>query len=186
MSVGRTFDPRHLDVAAFALAGAQLRGAWPLSEMPRLTQDAQQGADPPADVQWAVRGERRLVAGDEDRVLLHLQVDASVQLVCQRCLQPVTVPVQVRTTLRFVRDESLAEKLDEDSEEDVMALSATLSLPELIEDELILALPVVPRHAACPRPLPMSSGASANEAAEQPFAGLASMLRDSRRGGKSD
>jgi len=183
MSVGRTFDPRHLDVAAFTLAGAQLQGSWPLSEMPRLMQDAQQGSNPAADVQWAVQGERKAVAGEDGRVLLHLRAGAAVQLVCQRCLQPVAVPLQVHTMLRFVRDESMAEKLDEDSEEDVLALSATLDLHELVEDELILALPVVPRHASCPQPLPMSAGTEADAATDQPFAGLASMLRDRGRGG---
>ena len=98
----------------------------------------------------------------------------------------MSVPLQVKTTLRFVRDEALAEKLDEESEEDVLVLSAALDLHALIEDELILNLPIVPRHTQCPEPLPMSAGEDevGPAEAEQPFAKLASMLRDSRGGGK--
>lgn len=187
MSNGRPFDPRHLDVAAFARAGASLQGEFPLAGMKRLLHDALPAAAASAEpVDWSVQGERRPVAGGDDLVLLHLQVRAAVQMSCQRCLQPVDVRLQVLTTLRFVRDEALAEKLDEDSEDDVLALSAALDLHALIEDELILDLPIVPRHEQCPVPLPMSAGEEELGPAEteQPFAKLASMLRDPRGGGK--
>ena len=187
MTTGRPFDPRHLDVAAFARAGALLQGAWPQAGMSRLLHDALPAAAAPAEpVDWSAQGECRPVAGGDDLILLHLQVQTAVQMSCQRCLQPVSVPLRVKTTLRFVRDEALAEKLDEESEEDVLVLSAALDLHALIEDELILNLPIVPRHTQCPEPLPMSAGEDEVRPAEaeQPFAKLASMLRDSRGGGK--
>ena len=59
-------------------------------------------------------------------------------------------------SIRFVHGADLAQQLDEESEEDVLALSAALDLRELIEDELILALPLVPRHDVCPQPLPQA------------------------------
>ena len=74
---------------------------------------------------------------------------------------------------------------DEDSDEDVLALTPSLDLLPLVEDELILALPLVPRHEACPQPLAMSAGEdelAADEDGEHAFAGLASLLRDG--GGK--
>jgi uncharacterized protein len=61
----------------------------------------------------------------------------------------------VARTLRFVPTEEEAARLDEaEEEEDVLALPRALNLHELIEDELILALPLVPRHEQCPEPLP--------------------------------
>ncbi len=182
MSTARSFDPRHLDVPAFAADAALLQGGWPLSGMPRLLQDAPpQTAD--AQLEWSVRGERRAVAGDDDHILLHLQARAGVWLSCQRCLQPVHVPLQVQTSLRFVRGEAQAEQLDEDSDEDVLALSGALDLHALVEDELILALPLVPRHERCPQPLPMSAGEPAAGGAEEPgsaFAALAGLMKDKR------
>jgi uncharacterized protein len=40
----------------------------------------------------------------------------------------------------------------------VLALEPALDLKELVEDELLLALPLVPRHEVCPEPLPFEPG----------------------------
>ena len=182
MSLPRPPDPRRLDVAAFARSDGRLEGAWPLAGMRRLLQDALPlTPDSPAQsVAWSARGERRAPSGGQDQIRLHLQAQTALQLTCQRCLQPMTVELHVSPTLRFVRDEALAEQLDEDSEEDVLALSAALDLHDLVEDELILALPLVPRHEHCPQPLPMSAGdldGPAEGDSQHAFAGLAGLLR---------
>lgn len=180
------FDPRRLDVGAFAQAAAELGGAWPLTAMPRLLQDAlPPAADGPGPaVDWSARGSRKAVTGGEAEIRLHLRAHAALRMTCQRCLQPVTVLLDVRPTLRFVSGEQQAEALDEDSEEDVLALTPALDLQPLVEDELILALPLVPRHESCPQPLPMSAGEADVAAASEPghaFAALAALRRD---GGK--
>ena len=54
-----------------------------------------------------------------------------------------------------MRGEAAAEALDAEIEDDVLALSKSLDLRELVEDELLLALPIVPRHDVCPQPLPL-------------------------------
>jgi uncharacterized protein len=187
MSTSRAFDPHRLDMAAFAQAGGRLQGEWPLVRMRRLTQDALPlSADSPAQtVAWSAHGALKAVAGAEAQTHLRLSARTALQLTCQRCLQPMTVPLDVQTSLRFVRGEAQAEALDEDSNDDVLALTPSLDLLALIEDELILALPLVPRHELCPEPLPMSAGEgelAASDDAEHAFAALASLLRD--RGGK--
>lgn len=184
MSAAPTFDPRRLDVAAFAQAEGRIGGEWPLATMPRLLQDALPlSADSPAtSVTWSARGSRKAVTGGEPEIRLQLQAHTALQMSCQRCLQPMTVALDVQPRLRFVRGEQQAEALDEDSEdEDVLALTPTLDLRALTEDELILALPLVPRHEQCPQPLPMSAGEeeiAVAEGDEHAFAGLAAMLRD--------
>jgi len=69
----------------------------------------------------------------------------------------------------------------------VLALLPSLDLRALVEDELILALPLIPRHDTCPLPLPMSAG-SAELAADgppaHPFAALAALRRGDKAGGK--
>lgn len=181
MSAAPAFDPRRLDVAAFARTGAELAGTWPLAEMPRLLQDTLPPPDGAATVAWAVRGSSKPVAGGEPELRLHLHAGTTLRMCCQRCLQPVTVVLDVRPSLRFVRGESQAEALDEAGDEDVLALTAALDLRQLVEDELILALPLVPRHETCAEPLPMSAGddAATAEAPSPAFATLASLLRDS-------
>ncbi|MDO9284179.1 MAG: YceD family protein [Aquabacterium sp.] len=153
----RQHDPLRLDVAAFTDDGAQLSGRWPGASLTRLAE----GQSPPQDVAlpevvWAAQGERRAVTAGEAELWLALQVQAPVWLTCQRCLQPYEVPLALERRLRFVRGEAQAEALDAESEDDVLALSRSLDLRELVEDELLLALPIVPRHEVCPQPLPMA------------------------------
>lgn len=171
------FDPRHLDVAAFAAAGARLAGEWPLRGMPRLLADA--SAADGAAVRWSVRGAVRVRAGTAGDAWLDFDAQADLSVRCQRCLQPMAQPLQVTQRLHFVAGEDEAARLDEDSEEDVLALTTALDLHQLVEDELIMALPFCPRHADCSAP---STGAGADEAAAHPFAALAALRRGDKPG----
>lgn len=157
----REFDPLRLDVAAFAKEGAGLSGTWPLATLPRLA--ASDHAEPPATagdaVAWAARGESRPARGAEAETWLHLKVSARLHLECQRCLKPVETLLEIDRPLRFVADETTAAALDAESEDDVLVLSRALDLRELAEDELLLALPLVPRHPRCPEPLAAAGGA---------------------------
>ena len=83
--------------------------------------------------------------------------------------------LRVQRRFRFVRSEEEALRLDEESEDDVLVLPARLDLLEFLEDELILALPIVPRHDACPSPLPLAALTSQEAPAPNPFAALAAL-----------
>lgn len=174
----RTPAPRRLDVAAFARDAGTLEGRWPLDDFPRLLEGTLGAAEGAAEVAWSARGEQRAVAGGDPQVWLHLDARTAVSLTCQRCLQPLAQPLVVHTALRFVEGEDRAESEDESSEEDVLALGPSLDLHELVEDELILALPLVPRHPDCELPLPAPA---AEGDASTPFAVLERLRRE--RGG---
>jgi uncharacterized protein len=181
----RPHDPLRLDVAALAAEAAALSGDWPAAELPRLTESQSPPQDGvPSAVHWQVRGERRLVAGAEAETWLHLQAQARVWLTCQRCLQPFQQPLAIDTRLRFVRDESQAEALDAEIDEDVLALPRWLDLRNLVEDELLLGLPLVPRHERCPRPLPLAPSAGDEPAAEAPANPFAVLQSLKSRSGK--
>lgn len=155
----REFDPARLDVAAMAEQGASLSGSWPLASLLRLAASTHAQAPPKASdtVTWSVRGERRPVAGAPAEIWLHLRAGACLELECQRCLGPVATALQIDRALRFVAGEDQAAALDSQSEDDVLALSRSLDLRDLAEDELLLELPLVPRHEVCPQPLPLAS-----------------------------
>ena len=161
-------NPQRLDVAQFARAGTSLEGQVPLGALQRLSEgtcapdDAQ-----PGPVTWRAKGSQRAVPGGAPEVRLHLQAQATVWLNCQRCLQPVAVSLPVDRVFRFARDEDEAAQLDEASEEeDVLALGRPIDLISLLEDELIMALPIVPRHEVCPQPLQVLVDAGAGMAAQ--------------------
>jgi uncharacterized protein len=178
--VARTFDPRRLDVAAFAKAGGELAGTWPVSAMPRLA-DSAVATDVLGDVAWSARGERRAGPAGDTQTWLHLTATTRLPLACQRCLEPVEVALDIRRSLLFVAGEELAAELDAESEDDVLALTRALDLQVLLEDELLLELPLVPRHETCPMPLTAPNVAATEPAKrEHPFAALAAW-----RGGKA-
>lgn len=145
----KEFDPAQLDVVAFAQAGAALQGVEPLRNYTRLQSEALAlGAAQP--VQWTATGAQREVRGGPSQLWLHLKVHAVLPLTCQRCLAPVEVTIEVDRAFRFVADEATAEALDDESEEDLLVISRSFDLPGLIEDELLMEMPVVPRHTRCP------------------------------------
>jgi uncharacterized protein len=178
----RVFDPLRLDVAAFADDDGELAGEWPVAALPRLSEAAYtEGAvDAPVPVVWRAQGHAAAQAGGPPRPWLHLEAETAVWLQCQRCLQPVRESLAVRRDFRFVRSEAEAEAEDAESDEDVLALTRSLNLRDLVEDELLLALPLVPRHEVCPQPLPQVSGepeAAAEPERPNPFAKLAELKR---------
>lgn len=175
----RAFEPRRLDVEALARAGAALAGEVPLKDLPRLAEGVRD--ETAAVVTWSAAGAMRKPAGESTPVaMLHLQARARLAFQCQRCLQPLELPVAADTWFRFVAGEDEAERLDAEAEEDVLALTRSLDLHALLEDELLLALPLVPRHEQCPQPLPAhGGGTSADPAAAKPFAALAALRKRS-------
>lgn len=174
--IAPSWPPERLDVRAFARASAQLQGEAPLADWERLVEESQPGLQPPA-VRWSAQGETRAQTGGPDQVWLHLQVSAALPQVCQRCLSPALIPVEVDSSFRFVPDEATAMALDDEAQEDLLVLSRDFNLLELVEDELILAMPLVPLHDTCPAPLPMSAAdpqfETATEQRPHPFAALA-------------
>ena len=171
----KDFDPRRLDVRRFAEEAATLQGTEQLRAFPRLLAESVQ-ADPALPVHWHARGEMHNPQHVAPEVWIQLEADTILPLVCQRCLGPVDMPVAVERSFRFVADEATAAAQDDDAEEDLLALSRSFDLLELVEDELLMDLPVAPRHEACPEPVKMSAEDPEFEAAgatrENPFAAL--------------
>lgn len=143
------FVATRLDIKAFAEAGGELARQDLLSNYERLMAETKGlGANLPLD--WSARGERRETPGAPEQLWLHLTARTNLPLTCQRCLGPVDVPMAFSRSYRFVADEAVAEAQDEAAEEDVLALSQDFNLQDLIEDEFLMELPVVPRHELCP------------------------------------
>ncbi len=154
-----------------------MAGEWDVAQLSRLASASFEPA--PAPVRWEVHGERLALPGAGKWPSLRVEADTAVMLQCQRCLQPMRWPLQARRRIFFVDGEDAAAALDADSEDDVLALTPALDLQALVEDELLLALPVVPRHEVCPEPLPRAFIEDDGPAApkDSPFAVLAALKR---------
>ena len=167
-------DPRAVDVHALSKHAGRLQGQWPLAGLHRLAESLCAATD--ANVTWSAHGSLLSVMGGPPELWLELRANAAVPLQCQRCLQTLVEPLEVHRRFRFVRTDEEAARLDEESEDDVLVLPPRLDLHELLEDELILALPIVPRHVDCPQPLPLPvQEIEDEEPAPNPFAALAAL-----------
>ena len=188
---------RALDVVALCRAGGvegrTLAGELALRDLGRLVSSLEGVADDGRAVRWSARFHTAQPHAASPQWWLELHADATVLLQCQRCLQPLPTTLVVDRRIRFVDGEDEAARLDEESDDDVLALPPRLDLPALVEDELILALPLVPRHDGdCPVPLPASTAIESDDATPaHPFAALAAWRRPDDRGpaggsGRSD
>jgi len=131
--------PVQVDPFRLAEAGRQLAGEIPLARMKRLRPSlvSDQGA---VEVELAfgvVPTGIRILAG---------RIRAELQLVCQRCLQPLEWRIDTEIALAFLRHEA-EEAAIPAPYEPYLVESVPLYLNDLIEDEILLSLPQIPRHA---------------------------------------
>lgn len=109
---------------------------------------AQEFVNPEAVLQYRVCGGQDA----RGRPRLHCAVKGRVEMQCQRCLQPVEVAVESDRLLYLAASEAEAERLETAlAEEDieVVVTGQTLDLAGVVEDEVLLSLPIVPMHEVC-------------------------------------
>ncbi len=139
-----------MDVLRLAETGRTLRGSLPLSVLPRL-----------APVLHSRAGEVSVeITGDKEGRLRTLRgrLATTLTLVCQRCLEPVVVPVDVALCIGLVTTEAQVEQLPAELEP-LLVTESTLRLGDVVEDELMLALPIAALHpegSACAAHAPPS------------------------------
>ncbi len=176
--------PQALDVRPLARSGAPLSGQVALQELPRWRDGA---PDWPADaaetiapvLAWALRAEYRVLPGGREQLWLHLDLSGWVPQVCQRCLTVYLQPIEVDRWFRFVADEATADAQDDDCEEDLLVWTPRFPVRDWLEDELLLALPLVPMHDTCPQALPFEPDAYLAAAEKpHPFAALSALKAD--------
>ena len=178
----KKLDPQHLDVLTFARDALSLQGQTPLAHWPRLAEEPSGQSLLAGDVRWQLQGRTVAPSGGPDQIWLDLKASVDLPMQCQRCLTPVLEPVVAERSFRFVADEATAAALDDEAEEDILVISRDLDALALIEDELILSLPLVPLHEVCPEALPMSVADPEFDAAAErpnPFGVLARLKKDS-------
>ena len=172
-----------LNIPAFAAEGEPLAGTTLLQNMERLAQESS-GLESDSTIEWQARAELRPGTGVADDIWLHLTARVSIALTCQRCMTPVDSPIEVDQWYRFVATEEIAMAEDDESEEDLLVLEPQFDLLAVLEDELIMALPVVPMHGVCPvivqlqtGELDAGSGVAAGAEKPNPFAVLAQLKK---------
>ena len=135
-----------IDSLAFAREAGSLQGELRIAGLTRVLDLL---ADSAGNIAYRVEGSM----GPRKRSQLWLELDGMLSLCCQRCLEGVEYPLEVRSLLEFVDDEDeLTQEEIEDDSKDFLLTQKELDVTALIEDEIILALPAAPCHESCAMP----------------------------------
>jgi uncharacterized protein len=158
---------------------SEIEFAIPLENLPRVAREL---ASPEGVAKGKVRFSRQM-----GRPVADLQVSAQPQVICQRCMQPMRWPVEVKSRIALVSDYDAADRVP-DGLEVFMVEADSVSVRDLVDEEVLLALPHVPRHeegtecAARKVALPGESddaadAESASDQVQKPFAQLGELLK---------
>lgn len=176
--------PPIVDAFDFARRGQVLKGAFSVHRLDRLLEGLPEqpvaeltvldGAPAvPGIVRYVIEGRRT----KDDKSELVLQIQANLVLECQRCLGALVLPIDRQTVFELVRRES--DLGDEDIDEDDLDRpekivgSPKFNLCDLVEDELILEVPYVPRHEICPETADLDAQAEEEAGREEPLSPFA-------------
>jgi len=155
-----------VDSVEFARGSRQWAGKIALSQLPRLVDVL---ADCAGELEVRLDGSR----DDDGGLWLDLSISGRPSVCCQRCLGGIDFPLQIESRLKLVLpgkdwpDDDLT-----DDSCDAIAADEQLRLFSLVEDEVLLALPIAPRHEQCDPPK-----TAENEQGLTPFAVLAALKK---------
>lgn len=136
-------DP--VDVGLLAASESTVAGEYALAGFERL-QDSLAKGEGTARVEFRFHEVDDGTGAPEGRLpALDGNVEARPWLVCQRCLNPFEWRLESAFRVAFVASDDRAAQVPGEYEA-VLAPTGRASLPELVEDELLLALPLVPMH----------------------------------------
>ncbi|MGH8199722.1 MAG: YceD family protein [Steroidobacteraceae bacterium] len=165
------FQP--LDVDRLARGEATIEFDVPLAELPRLKARI-------AGIGGSVHGTARF-GQQAGFAVAELALAGKATLQCQRCMQAMALPIEGTTHVGLILAEADAAEVP-DELEPVLAREGRISAGELVEEELLLALPIVPLHAdprecVLPPGAPLVTEEAAEQVTQRPFEGLADLLR---------
>lgn len=174
--------PAQIEPFKWAEQGFKWSGKLPLSRFVRIAREAVGSIDDQLiniDCKLSMDAYHRIV-------WLEGHMETQVPMECQRCLDAVEIPLVSDFRLALVDDESLIERLDEDADFIVLGESessqkgdfdtpASINLLALLEDELLLLVPLSPKHDVCEHKHQPAVQEIVEEKRENPFDVLASL-----------
>jgi uncharacterized protein len=158
---------RLLDVDRLADGSEDIEFAVPLAELTGLHSRA-------PGIAGEVHG-RAHFTRERGIAIAELEFTGTATLECQRCLEPLRLPLSAATRVALVTSEAQAAGVPADLEP-MLAPEGRTSLSALLTEELLLGLPIVPLHAAC---APERAAAPGHDTPEthRPFARLGELLK---------
>jgi uncharacterized protein len=117
-----------------------------IPDMPRVAQEAST-INAGDGFHWSVQTHFEDSPGSEPQQILQLGLKGRLHLVCQRCLQDCAVDLDESRRFLLVATEEQADSYPlEDEEQEPLVVTQHFNLLETIEDEILLSLPLIPKH----------------------------------------
>ena len=152
------------DAFMFAKEGRVLEGTLAVSSLERLHDLL---VEVSGDVSFQLQGFK----SEHGELMLHLEIGGLLPLACQRCLKAIPFNLDVDSLLELIPEGAdMSQDELEDDTRDFLPVAGELNVAELVEDEILLALPVAPRHEKCGLPGAADAGERIN-----PFAVLSGL-----------
>ena len=117
-----------------------------ISDLPRLAEEASTVVSGDG-FHWELETHFEDSSGAEPRQILNLGLEGRLHLICQRCLQDCAIDLDEKRRFILVSTEEEAEDFPlEDEEQEPLVVSQQFNLLETIEDEVLLSIPLIPKH----------------------------------------
>ncbi|OIQ95436.1 hypothetical protein GALL_225970 [mine drainage metagenome] len=143
---------QRLNLRNLAQEQGVVEGRLALTELPRL-ESFLAGVPESSYVDWRLRGFMRNQAGGQPQPMVELQIQTELPMLCQRCLQPAMQKILDVALFRLVEDEPELTLEELEAEDEALCLQGLTDARALVEDQILLALPLVPMHDVCPQPI---------------------------------
>lgn len=160
-----------IDGFKFAESGEALRGVWPIADFTRLPDVLH---DASGELEYAVSGQRDA----RGRAALRVELRGVLRLRCQRCLELLEFQLAVDTLLTLARRQSEVDADPLDSDFERVVGGKDMAVRDLLEEELVLGVPVAPRHLRC------TAGRPGSDEGGSPFEKLRGLLGDASPDGR--
>jgi uncharacterized protein len=148
----------------FANSQLELSGSLALAKLPRLAEILANKDKSIINFELVGTGKQFRQPG------LHLTIKANLVVTCQRCLDEMMVNLDL--SFDYLISNAEINEAEDDDEIDWLEATHEMNVGELIEDELLLALPIAPTHAHDCSKLSTQSGDKPN-----PFAVLKGVIK---------
>jgi uncharacterized protein len=135
-----------IDAFEFYRLKERREGDIAVADLVRVSEDT---ADKSGAIKWSLQGGR----DGHGHAQIVLTVVGTVRLVCQRCLVPFAFDINSEAVLVLAQDEASIEAIEvliDNESVDVIAGSHAMNIVDLIEDEVLLSLPLSSKHDVCP------------------------------------
>ncbi len=176
--------PRHIDARKASKQEAKLSGTIPVNQLVRLSSSLHNS-------NGEIAVSMQFSKDEVNRSLVEIETSCNLELTCQRCLEIVEIDISTQARLAIIFPEAKGDYLPLPDGTEALLVNDPCDTWEVVEDELILAVPAYPNHPDGKCNLPSSNYSNVDFAEPEqkdmikPFSDLSRLLNNHIKEGES-